>query len=137
VVDHQVCSIEFEGGVTASFTMTGHNAIERRRTRIQLTDGEIELDSFKKTIEIRKFSTGDFEVLTPPLGGTHSGGDVAIMQNFVETILSGNQRQVLTSVAESLDSHLLAFVAEHSRKTNQCLEISDFEAGVRQLHQDE
>jgi hypothetical protein len=41
VVDHQVCSIEFEGGVTASFTMTGHNAIERRRTRIQLTDGEI------------------------------------------------------------------------------------------------
>jgi hypothetical protein len=56
------------------------------------------------------------------------------MQNFVETILSGNQRQVLTSVAESLDSHLLAFAAEHSRKTNQCLEISDFEAGVRQLH---
>jgi predicted dehydrogenase len=133
VVDHQVCSIEFEGGVTASFTMTGHNAIERRRTRIQLTDGEIELDSFKKTIEIRKFSTGDSEVLTPPLGGTHSGGDVAIMQNFVETILSGNQRQVLTSVSESLDSHLLAFAAEFSRKTNQCLAISDFEEGLRQL----
>jgi len=34
VVDHQVCAIEFEGGVAASFTMAGHNGGERRRTRI-------------------------------------------------------------------------------------------------------
>jgi hypothetical protein len=59
------------------------------------------------------------------------------MQNFVEAILSGNQRQVLTSVSESLDSHLLAFAAEFSRKTNQCLAISDFEEGLRQIQQAE
>jgi hypothetical protein len=57
------------------------------------------------------------------------------MQNFVEAILSRTRRQVLTSVAESLDSHLLAFAAELSRKTNQCLALSDFEESLRQLQQ--
>ena len=133
VVDHQVCVIEFDGGVTASFTMAGHNGIERRRTRIQLTDAEIELDSSRKTIEIRRFSTGDHEILTPPSGGgTHGGGDRLIMENFVDAIMTGRAEFNLTSVAESLDSHLMAFAAEASRINGQSVVLADFERNVRE-----
>jgi predicted dehydrogenase len=132
VVDHQVCVIEFDGGVTASFTMAGHNGIERRRTRIQLTDAEIELDSSRKTIEIRRFSTGEHEILTPPSGGgTHGGGDRLIMENFVDAIMTGRAEFNLTSVAESLDSHLMAFAAEASRLNGQSVVLADFERNVR------
>ena len=133
VVDHQVCVIEFDGGVTASFTMAGHNGIERRRTRIQLTDAEIELDSSRKTIEIRRFSTGEHEILTPPSGGgTHGGGDRLIMENFVDAIMTGRAEFNLTSVAESLDSHLMAFAAEASRLNGQSVVLADFERNVRE-----
>ena len=133
VVDHQVCVIEFDGGVTASFTMAGHNGIERRRTRIQLTDAEIELDSSRKTIEIRRFSTGEHEILTPPSGGgTHGGGDRLIMENFVDAIMTGRAEFNLTSVAESLDSHLMAFAAEASRINGQSVVLADFERNVRE-----
>jgi predicted dehydrogenase len=133
VVDHQVCAIEFDGGVTASFTMAGHNGIERRRTRIQLTDAEVELDSSRKTIEIRRFSTGEHEILSPTSGGgTHGGGDRAIMENFVDAIMTGRADFVLTSVAESLDSHLMAFAAEASRINGESVVLADFERKVRE-----
>jgi predicted dehydrogenase len=131
VVDHQVCSIEFEGGVTASFVMDGHSGIERRRTRIFLSEGEIDLDTSRNTIEIHR-ANGEHEVLSPASGGgTHSGGDYAIMENFVDAILTGREDFVLTSVADSLDSHLLAFAAEASRCSGQTVRLSDFEQEVR------
>jgi predicted dehydrogenase len=131
VVDHQVCSMEFEGGVTASFVMDGHSGIERRRTRIFLTEAEVDLDTSRNTIEIRR-ANGEQEALTPTAGGgTHSGGDHAIMENFVEAILTGRDDFVLTSVADSLDSHLLSFAAETSRRSGQTVSLSEFEQTVR------
>ena len=132
VVDHQICSIEFEGGVTASFSMIGHNGVERRRTRVQLTDAEIELDTSRNTIEIHRFSTGEHEILKPNASaGTHHGGDFAIMENFVDAILSGRKEHVLTSVSESLDSHLMAFAAEASRKSGNPVDLAAFEQQAR------
>ncbi len=131
VVDHQVCSIEFEGGITASFVMDGHNGIERRRTRINLSEAEVELDTSRNTIEIRR-ANGQHEVLAPAVGGgTHSGGDFAIMEHFVDAIVTGRDDFVLTSVADSLDSHLLSFAAETSRRGAQTINLADFEQGVR------
>ena len=43
VVDHQVVNFEYEGGVTASFTMTAFAPMGGRRTRIFGTKGTIEL----------------------------------------------------------------------------------------------
>jgi predicted dehydrogenase len=131
VVDHQVCSIEFEGGVTASFVMDGHNGIERRRTRVFLSEAEVDLDTSRNTIEISR-SNGEHETLTPAVGaGSHSGGDHAIMENFVDAILTGREEFVLTSAAESLDSHLLSFAAEASRHSGRIVNLADFEQEVR------
>ena len=42
VVDHQVVAMEFDGGATGTFTMTGFNAGGHRRTRLFGTHGELE-----------------------------------------------------------------------------------------------
>jgi predicted dehydrogenase len=132
VVDHQICAIEFEGGITASFVMDAHNGIERRRTRIQMTAAEIDLDTSRGTILIHR-SNGEREVITPAAtSGTHGGGDQAIMENFVNAILTGRKEFILTSVADSLDSHLLAFAAEASRRTGQTVNMADFEGALRE-----
>lgn len=133
VIDHQVCSMVFEEGITASFVLTGHNAIDRRRTMVQLTDGELELDTFRGTITTSQFSTGAYETLEPTdRGGTHSGGDWTIMDRFIEALDTGNTDQLLTTAEESLDSHLLAFAAEESRRSGQVVALAEFENRMRQ-----
>jgi predicted dehydrogenase len=131
VVDHQVCAIEFDRGITASFSLAGHNAVDRRRTVAQLTDGEIELDTSTNTITAARFTTGLREVLTPPSGGTHGGGDRVIMDRFVDAIRTGDRKGLLTTAAESLDSHLLAFAAEASRRSGQVETLENFAQGIR------
>ncbi len=56
VVDHQVVNMEFEGGETASFTMTAFTKARQRETRIFGTKGEIYGNGTK--IQIYEFLTG-------------------------------------------------------------------------------
>ena len=66
VVDHQVVAMEFDGGPTGTFTMTGFNAGGHRRTRLFGTRGELEGD---ETVRVHDFLTGTAEVLSArPLG---------------------------------------------------------------------
>jgi hypothetical protein len=53
------------------------------------------------------------------------------MENFVDAIMTGRAEFNLTSVAESLDSHLMAFAAEASRLNGQSVVLADFERNVR------
>jgi len=53
------------------------------------------------------------------------------MENFVDAILTNRREFILTSVAESLDSHLMAFAAEASRKSGRALGLADFELEIR------
>jgi predicted dehydrogenase len=128
VVDHQICSFEFQNGVTASFSMTGHNAVERRATRLMMETAEVFMDSNAHCIEIQPFGASRKTVLTPKIAGTHGGGDTAIMDDFVNCYRANRQDLVLTSVRDSLDSHLMAFAAEESRKSHQVVEMGQFEA---------
>ena len=119
VVDHQAVNVEFEGGLTVSFNMVGHNALERRITKISLTNGEIGHDTSGGTVTAYTFEPLREERHTPAgTSGTHGGGDRLIMDGFVEAIRSKGAAPMLTSVEMSLDSHLLAFAAEQSRLEN-------------------
>lgn len=124
VVDHQSVSIEFQNGVTASFMMTGHNAVERRITKISMTKGELQIDSSAGTIDAWRFQPGSHQTITPSMANSsHLGGDTAIMNGFTQAISSGNFKQVLTPVEMSLDSHLMAFAAEEARLTHKAVEF--------------
>src|SRR4029453_15360744 len=56
VVDHQVVSIEYEGGVTASFTATAFSGYQFRKTRLFGTHGCFEGDG--KVLDQLDFRTG-------------------------------------------------------------------------------
>jgi hypothetical protein len=111
-------------------------ALEHRRlcffTGVELTDAELEVDTSRKTIEMRRYSGGVHEVLTPAQTySTHGGWDEAIMESFVDAIPPGRGDQVLTSAVKPLDSPLMAFAAEAARRTSQAVHLAAFERRAR------
>jgi predicted dehydrogenase len=120
VVDHQVVAMEFDGGPTGTFTMTGFNAGGHRRTRLFGTAGELEGDG--ETVRVHHFLTGAAEALSarPPgdatAGGGHGGGDWGLMDAFVRAVATQDRSHILSGPRESLDAHLVVFAAERARR---------------------
>jgi predicted dehydrogenase len=120
VVDHQVVAMEFGGGVTATFTMTGFTPHMDRRTQIFGTRGYLDGDG--TTVRLHDFTSGAVETLTAPNDGLdteagHGGGDAGLMAAFTTAVATGDATHILSGPAESLESHLAVFAAERSRQT--------------------
>ncbi|WP_324670216.1 Gfo/Idh/MocA family protein [Geochorda subterranea] len=124
VVDHQVVAIEFEGGVTAAFTMCGFTEENTRTLKLMGTRGEIRGHLEKGEIEVRSFVTTGaagpvHEVMRVRGNGRHAGGDQGLMAAFIRRLRARKSgtvpEEALTSLQESLDSHFMAFAAEQSR----------------------
>jgi predicted dehydrogenase len=118
VVDHQVVSIEFEGGATGSFTMAGFTPHMDRQTRILGTHGYLDGDG--TTAELHDFTTGTTETLTTKGSAQdteegHGGGDAGLMDAFTTAVQTGDAKHILSGPAESLESHRAVFAAERSR----------------------
>ena len=120
VVDNQVVNMIFDDGSTASMTMTAFNFHAGRYTRIFGTRGEIDTDS--SIIKVRHFVDNSERVIDSNIandGGIltgHGGGDFGIMENFVGAVAQNDPSRILTGVDETLESHLMVFAAEESRK---------------------
>ena len=101
-------------------TMTAFTFHAGRYTRIFGTRGEIYTDSSK--ITIRHFLDNSERVVDSNVandGGIqtgHGGGDFGIMENFVGAVAQNDPSLILTGVDETLESHLMVFAAEESRK---------------------
>ena len=120
VADHQVVTIEFDGGVTATLTMSAFTPFGRRRTRIMGARGFLEGDG--RQVAVTDFVTGRTEPAAVDgqrvdAGGGHGGGDFGVIGAFVDAVASGDPSLICTGPRESLDSHLMAFAAERSRLT--------------------
>jgi len=115
VVDHQVVSVEFAGGVTAAFTMTAFAAPAPRRTQLFGTRGSIDGDG--RTITIFDFLTGDTEVIevAAPEAG-HGGGDDAVIAAFCDAVATRDPSAILSGPRESLETHRMVFAAERARR---------------------
>ena len=120
VVDNQVVNLLFDDGATASMTMTAFTFHGGRRTRIFGTLGNIETDS--SIITIRKYlddSVREINSKTANDGGIltgHGGGDFGLMDAFVRALAENDPSQIMTGLDETLESHLMVFAAEKSRK---------------------
>ena len=116
VVDRQVVNLEFEGGAVATFTMTGLSADFCRQIKIFGTRGQIEANMGTKQIVLHRFWE---EKQTIPLDqdlevSGHGGGDFGIMRDFLQVLRHGGTSR--SSAEVSLQSHLICFAAERSRK---------------------
>lgn len=116
VVDRQVVNLEFENGSVATFTMTGLSADFCRQLKIFGTEGQIQANMGTKEIVLHRFGE---EPRTIPVdtgleASGHGGGDYGIMEDFLRILREGGESR--SSADISLQSHLICFAAERSRK---------------------
>ncbi|MFD7716813.1 Gfo/Idh/MocA family protein [Streptomyces sp. NPDC059814] len=120
VVDHQVVNLEYEGGVTASFTMTAFTALDFRKTRVFGTHGSIEGDGRRITLHDFLTDTQETFDLDPDGGASaadgHGGADTELLRAFVAAVASGDRSLVGSGPYETLESHLVVWAAERARR---------------------
>lgn len=122
--DHYICGMLFQDGVTCSFTMDAFTPHGGRRTRIMGTKGFIDGDM--SSFCITDFRTGrkkrwNMKVTDIPeyKGAGHGGGDLALFRDFVEAVSWQDEGKLSSSVDVSIESHLMGFAAERSRKSGR------------------
>jgi predicted dehydrogenase len=124
VVDHQVVTMEFGSGASASLTVHGHSHEEGRTMRYDGTRATLR-GRFGRTQEITVHShVGEEveEVPIPTATSGHGGGDAGIIEAFLDSIEHG--KPPATSAAESIESHLLAYLAEEARLERTVIEVA-------------
>lgn len=131
VCDHMSIIMEFEDGVTATFSLTAQTSACHRNIHIMCEHGEILADDGQRQIIVRKhvasqadtFMDSVINVRTNSSG--HGGGDAGIMEDFVASI-SGKQTQTRSSISKSVESHLMACAIEKSRLTGTVVDMKQF-----------
>ncbi len=135
VVDHQVVAIEWEGGASGTLTVHGHSGTEGRTLRIDGTRATLR-GTFTwagQEITVQDHTPATFHGeqaperidITAPrgmAGGGHGGGDGGLMHAFVQAVREGTPLDVDLEV----ESHLLAFAAEHARHTRTVTDLAPF-----------
>lgn len=132
VVDHQVVSIEFEGGLTCTFTMQGHAMDGTRASRITGTEATLRAWEHGGEIVVEHIGSGRRETIRPGAGhGGHGGGDNGICRAFVKAVRDGDTSLIVSSGQESLESHLIAFAAEKSRLEGVLVDMDAYREEVQ------
>ena len=124
--DHYTTQMEMAGDVLVTFGLEAFTGWEARKTRIMFANGEIEGDN--DLITVTNFSTktqtrwkaseqADFN------NSGHGGGDFGLVRNFAQAVAQ-NDRSLLTSTIDaSIESHVMGFMAEQSRKTGKRMTV--------------
>ena len=127
VVDHQVVSMEFETGVTATFTMTAFTQAGGRKIRVHGTEGDVEFTEEKMVVRTFADARREEIVFERDQGG-HGGGDERLLVSFLGAVREGKPSLVLTDVQESLRTHTIVFAAERSRRQGRMVELEEMGA---------
>ncbi len=122
--DHYVSDMVFEDGVTAAFSMEAFSPWGGRRTRIMGTTGYLEGDGSKFTVtdfRTRKQQVWDKKISDIPeyKDAGHGGGDLALARDFVEAVAHQDPSRLSSTIDVSIESHVMGFAAERSRKTGK------------------
>jgi len=130
VVDRQVLALEFEGDITATFTMTafdiGRN-LEIMGTRGVLRGGDFVRRTLGCDIVLSgPDGNGEERILLPELKGGyegHGGGDAGLVAQLHHEMAVAAPEQMKSSLCRSVESHLIAFAAEKSRITGSVVSL--------------
>lgn len=128
VPDHQVVSMEFDGGVTANFSMEAFTHYAGRRTRIMGSMGDLVGD--EDELLIGNFRTGQVDqwILKDhvDLVSGHGGGDWGVARDWVRAVAAQDPTLLSSTLDASMESHLMGFLAEKSRhnRTVEAVRIS-------------
>ncbi len=122
VVDHQIVSMQFEGDVTATFTMTAFTQDEGRVLRAHGTLGDLRFD--EGSITIKTFADNNVtRIDLAQEAGGHGGGDAQVMREWLMALASQDSRHLVANAQESLKTHSIVFAAEKSRREGITVEV--------------
>ena len=127
VADNQTISLEFENGVTASMSVTGHSLVWERTLNFNGVKGEVRTQDFSGQLEVRTYMPGKVQKKRVPFNVLlHGGGDEGIMLDFVKQIRSGKPGESIASIEAAVESHFVAFAVEEARRTGQVVDVEKF-----------
>lgn len=131
VCSNQVVNMEFEGGVTAAFSMVAFSEeICKRKTTIYGSKGELSYDGH----EIRVFDflsqrstkhTADSKAHRTFSMTGHGGADYHLIHAFISAVANNDPSMIRSGPEETLLSHLLVFEAERSRLEGRVVYCED------------
>ena len=122
--DHYVADMVFEDNITASFSMDAFTCRGGRRTRVMGTRGYIDGDG-------KEFHVWDFLTRTERIWNQkvaeipeyadsgHGGGDLRLVRDFVEAVAHQDPSRLSSDIDVSMESHMMGFAAERSRRTGK------------------
>jgi predicted dehydrogenase len=118
--DHYITNILFENNITAAFSMEAFTAYEGRRTRVMGSMGDIvgDMTTFTHT----DFRTGKVTEWKQD-SDSHGGGDWRLAADWVQAVASHNPALLTSTIDASIESHVMGFAAERSRKQKTIVEI--------------
>ncbi len=130
VADHQVVALRFANGVDATLNVSAFTRETTRTVHLMGSHGEITGDFYANEITVSDFRNADTRTsrLTLVTEGYHGGGDDGLMVDFLNRVRerrrSGRVEAARTALAESLDSHRMAFAAERSRASGETVRLT-------------
>jgi hypothetical protein len=126
--DHYITNIMFGDNVTASFSMEAFTSYAGRRTRVMGSHGDMVGDM--NELVITDFRSDKQTKLVPKAedveeyrNSGHGGGDWLLARDFVQAVAQQNPKLLTSTIDESIESHIMGFMAEESRKNNKVMAI--------------
>jgi predicted dehydrogenase len=120
-VDNQTVMMQFENGIKANLTMTAFTALPGRKMTFHGTLGEVEMDEENGYIRVSRYGHGTRflkikEIIKEAMNDTfgHGGGDYMMVKDFYDALVG--KSELGTTLEASIESHLMALMAEQSRK---------------------
>ncbi len=126
--DHYVTNIQFADSVTASFSMEAFTSYHGRRTRVMGSMGDLVGDMTELvhhnfiTTKETKFIPKAEDVEGYKNSG-HGGGDWLLVKDFVQAVAQKNPKLLTSTIDESIESHVMGFMAEESRIKGKVMDI--------------
>ena len=119
--DHYSTNILFEDDITAAFSMEAFTSYDGRRTRVMGSMGDIvgDMTSFIHT----DFRTGKKTEWKQDTDG-HGGGDWRLVSDWIQAVAQHDPSLLTSTIDASIESHMMGFAAEKSRKQKITVNIS-------------
>ncbi|MGE5356015.1 MAG: Gfo/Idh/MocA family protein [Deltaproteobacteria bacterium] len=127
--DHYIAAMEYDDDITVSFSMEAFTSYGGRRTRVMGTLGDIvgdmntmDIYNYRSKKSTRWDSSNINDVENYKHSG-HGGGDWRLVHDFVQAVAGKDKSLLVSTIEESVESHIIGFKAEESRKSNKMIRI--------------